>query len=92
MENLTETKEMLVISPRECDKELDGKEFYVNDSDWLSSISTDHHIKQNGGNELKIKNIHGSNKFKNILLILILLSIRRIDQRKLWIRGHRNLF
>lgn len=39
------TKEILVISPKERDKEPSVKRSYENDADWLSSISTDYQIR-----------------------------------------------
>lgn len=39
------TKEILVISPKESNKEQSVKGAYENDADWLSSISTDYQIR-----------------------------------------------
>lgn len=69
------TKEILVISPKERDKEPSVKRSYENDADWLSSISTDYQIRWNGANGSKIKKI-----FLAVIHTRMLLNIGRDDQ------------
>lgn len=42
------TKDILVISPGESNKEQSVKGSYENEPEWLSSISTDYQIRWNG--------------------------------------------
>lgn len=46
-------KDILVISPRESNKEQSVKGSYENEAEWLSSISTDYQIRWNGKTDQK---------------------------------------
>lgn len=47
------TKDILVISPRESNKEQSVKGSYENEAEWLSSISKDYQIRWNGKTDQK---------------------------------------